>query len=499
MSYLSLGDHFADWCEHNLIQSEDVFAGQPLILEPWQRRFFDRALRVVDEKQLEPYWRRVALIVARKNGKTALLAAFALYRLFHDVGRPEILLAAASDHQASKLFDACINYLRKNPELDDAVRRREYVGEIVNIENGGKIQRVPSGGETLDGANPSLVIADELHGWDTPTRQRTWTSLSTGGGARTQRQLFTITTAGDASQRHASILGRLIDTTEKNGVIERPEDGLTIAEAEASRTLLFNYSAPTTDPFDVVSMQKANPASWITDEFLLEQANSDLTDAAVLQLHGCVWAETETTFVAPQFIAQAQEGFVPLEAGSRVVLGFDGSERRDETWLSACSLEGHIEPLGRWARPPGNEDWRVPRLEVHKAVAAAFDRFEVVEFAFDPPGWYSEGDQWAAEYGERVVFFDTNKPARFAPACERMRAGLQSGETKFGGPLAGRLAEHFGNCVTRETAAGIVVEKDYPDSPRKVDGAVASIIAFDRAMWHAANPADGLALMVSYA
>ncbi len=111
----------------------------------------------------------------------------------------------------------------------------------------------------------------------------------------------------------------------------------------------------------------------------------------------------------------------------------------------------------------------------------------MVELAFDPPGWYAEGDQWAAECGDRILMFDTNKPMRMAPECERTQAGLLGGELSFGGPLAGLLAEHFGNCQPRQTPAGLVVAKDHPDSPRKIDGAVATIIAVDRASWHSAN------------
>jgi len=484
------GDIFADWCEQHLIQSEDQFAGKPLKLEQWQRDFFDAALTVTDEETLEPYWKTLALVVSRKNGKTAMLAALALFRLFNDVGRPEILLAAGTDKQAGKLFDACINYLRRNPELDELVQRREYIGEIVHIESGGKIIRLSSTGDTLDGANPSLAICDELHAWTTPTRRRVWDSLNTAGGARKRSQVFTITTAGDASARHSSILGRIIDGTEGRGDVDQPHPGLTVSRNHEGRTLLFNYSAPTMDPLDIPAMQMANPASWITDEYLKAQSNVDgLAPATILQLHGCVWAATETTFVAPQVIGGAFRAGERVDDGDRVVLGFDGSEKRDETWLVACRVDdGFVEPLQRWFRPAGaNDEWRIPRQQVHAAVDEAMRRFDVLELAADPPGWYSEIDEWADKYGECVVMFETRQPSKMAPACERTEAGMQDGTFTYGGSLAQVLAAHFGNCVSVPSAYGVLVTKDFKDSPRKIDGAVASIIAFDRAMWHAAN------------
>ena len=90
--------HFAQFAREHLIQSEDRWEGQPLKLEPWQRRMLGEAL-AYDENG-HPVWRSVVMIAPRKNGKTALLAAVALYRLLTDEGRPEILLAASSDRQA---------------------------------------------------------------------------------------------------------------------------------------------------------------------------------------------------------------------------------------------------------------------------------------------------------------------------------------------------------------------------------------------------------------
>jgi len=493
-SYYDLTEypHFSWWCEEYLRHSVDRFAGQAIKWEKWQEDFWNDLL-AWDSARNAPYWGSAALVVSRKNGKTQMLAALALYRLLTSEDKSEILLAAASDKQAGRLFDAVIDYLRQAPELSAQVRRREHIGEIVNVATGGKIIRLTSVGEGNDGYNPSLVIADELHGWLTPTRKRVWTSLRTARGARENFQMVTITTAGDASTRASGILGKMIDGNEASGELDRPNDGLTISRNHTSRLMVYNYSAPTTDPSDFPKMKLANPASWVTEDFIREQVSADdLTDAEVLQLHGCVWAETDTTYITMSALQAAQwTGTDPIRPGERVVLGFDGSERNDETWLVAVNMEGKIMPLARWAKPRhAGEDWRVPRADVHNQVELAFSRYDVLEFACDPPGWYAEIDVWTELYGDGVVvMFDTNKPVRMAPACERMRSAINDGEAFYGGELGGVLREHFGNCVTKETSSGIVVIKDDKMSPRKIDGAVASIFGYDRAMWHAANVA----------
>src|SRR5262249_26464203 len=153
--------------------------------------------------------------------------------------------------------------------------------------------------ERLHGYNPSMVVCDELAQWTTPTLQRAYAALTSGGAVRRAPQVFTITTAGEAIHRHDSILGRLIDAAEGGDDVDR-QPGLTIGRLHKAKTLVWNYSAATTDPHDVEKMKEANPASWVTEDYLARQAeNPELTDAQVLQLHGCVWAESIDQWIKP--------------------------------------------------------------------------------------------------------------------------------------------------------------------------------------------------------
>lgn len=313
---------FAEWCAENLIQSTDQFAGKPLILESWQLDFFREAL-ICDPETLEPLWRSLVCVVSRKNGKTAMLAAYALYRLLNDDTQPEILLAAASDKQAGRLFDACMQYIRKNPLLADQLVLRDYIGEIARADGGGKILRMASSADNLHGYGPSLVVCDELHAWTKPSQRKAWAALTTAGGARKNTQVFTITTAGDASDRETGILGRMIDRNEAIGEVER-RDGLTISRNFDAATLVYNYSAPTKDPSDTAAMKLANPASWITQEFLARQAaNPELSAEEVLQLHGCVWVSGGNAWIQPEWWNNAIERDVVIPDGARVSLGVD--------------------------------------------------------------------------------------------------------------------------------------------------------------------------------
>ena len=50
-----------------------------------------------------------------------------------------------------------------------------------------------------------------------------------------------------------------------------------------------------------------------------------------------------------------------------------------------------------------------------------------------------------------------------------------------------RMAAHMANAVAKPTPMGDLVSKDKRGSPRKIDAAVAAIVALDRAAWHHNN------------
>ena len=179
---------------------------------------------------------------------------------------------------------------------------------------------------------------------------------------------------------------------------------------------------------------------------------------------------------------------VVVERGSRVVLAFDGSASGDSTALVGCTVseQPHVFVVGLWENP-GDPRWRVPRSDVDRAFDVAFDRFDVVELAADPWGWRSEIEAWEQRHGEkRVLQWNTAAAARMAPATDRFYAAVtEQTMTHDANP---DLGAHIAHCVAKRTPMGDLVSKDKRNSPRKIDAAVAAIIAFDRASFHANKP-----------
>ncbi len=339
----SEGELFAMFCETTCIQSVDEWNGQPMALEPWQRELMDEAMLLDEEGR--PFWRGVVVVLPRKNGKTHLLAAYALYRLMTMDGRPEILMAASSDKQAGRLFEAAAWFVRKSPELRNLFRIRDMAGEILNDETGGKILRMASDAKALHGYSPSLVICDELAQWSTPTLRKAWGALTTGGAARSAPQTFVISTAGAASERESGLLGEMMNKQLATGVVERPYAELAIARHEKSRRLMYAWEAQTEDKLDVAAVKRANPASWITAEYLAEQASSpEVSDADYWQLHANVWAAADDVWIPPSAWqacattdrSEAEPGWW-IESGSAVAFGADGSRVFDTTVVATAA------------------------------------------------------------------------------------------------------------------------------------------------------------------
>lgn len=168
-------------------------AGKPFGLRDWQERIIRTIFGTLLPDGLRQY-REVGIWLPRKNGKTQLAAAVALYMLFCEP-EPEgqIYSAAADRAQASLVFNAAKSMLLTVPELIDRATIVDSQKRICNKRTGTFYAAISSEAGTKHGYNSSCVIADELHCWK---KRDLWTALTTSFGARTQPLTICITTAG---------------------------------------------------------------------------------------------------------------------------------------------------------------------------------------------------------------------------------------------------------------------------------------------------------------
>jgi len=119
----------------------------------------------------------------------------------------------------------------------------------------------------------------------------------------------------------------------------------------------------------------------------------------------------------------------------------------------------------------------VPIAQVEEAIRAACRRWQVREIVCDPARW-ARTYQILESEGLPIVEFPQS-PARMVPATTRFfQAVTNKGLTHSGDP---RLARHVANCRVRPTTRGSMISKDAKKSPRKIDLAVAAVMALERA------------------
>lgn len=481
-------EHLAWWLERHCVQSIDQFAGEPLVLEPWQLDFMAEAL-AVDAKGL-PYWASVVLVVPRKNGKTHMLAAYSVYHLLMDEGSPEVLLAASSDKQAGRLYDAVSSFARRSEELRSRLVLRDYAGEVARADGGGKILRMSSDPNRAHGYSPSRVVIDELHAWKAPSLRRAWAAFTTAGGARKNTQVFVISTAGEAHEREESILGRLIDGNESHGEVER-DGALTISRNHRARVLVYNYSAPvqvrdlTVARRDFGAIRAANPASWVTDEYLERQAaNPELTDAEFLQLHGCVWADSGEGFIDLAAWDQLADG-ADVRPGRAVCLGADGSFNFDTTvvaWAARederIDVDAHIFSVRREA--PHHEflpGQTIDFKRVEDFIVDRFERFRVREAVYDPRFLGPSVQAVTDRLGDAHIAPVEPQSRLMRDALAAFHRGIVDGTVRHRGDPA--IRAHLAATKARHDDRGWTISKR--DHRKPIDAVVAMSLAYWRA------------------
>lgn len=431
-----------------------VGVGEPVRLREFQAEIVRGAFA--------PGVRTGLVSVARANGKTGLAAMLAVAELFVGPPSAEVLVVASDQRQANITLRMARRMIELNPELAD--RAQVFADKVVVPHNDSVLLPLPAEPGALHGHDPSLLIVDELH----VVSERVWVAVTSVTGKRPESLTLAISTPASSPD---SIMWRLVE----HG---RAGDDPAFYFRE--------FAAPEGCAVDDRKAWRiANPALACRDPFLaedgLEAARKTIREPVFRQLRLGQWVTGVESWLpwGAWDGCRAERTVGPRE---RVVLAFDGSASGDSTALVGCTLDGHLWTEGIWENP-GDPRWRVPREDVTRAVDVAFTKYDVAELACDPWGWRSEIEDWAKRHGEkRVIEWNTAHAARMAPATDRLYQAVVTKTVTHDGDS--RLAAHIAHCTAKPTPQGDLVSKDKRGSPRKIDAAVAAIVAFDRAAWH---------------
>jgi phage terminase large subunit-like protein len=486
----SQGPHIAAFAEAYCRHTKGRWAGEPVVFEEWQREFLDEAFRL--DKRGRRVYQRVLFGISRKNGKSTLAASLSLYLAGADgEAGAEVIIAAGSRDQAAVVYDQARAFVDAS---DDLTRHFETQRYVILGPDGSVIKRIAADGKLQHGLNPSAIVVDELHSFQTPRQEELWNALTTATGAREQPLTLAITTAGYDRQ---SVLGRLYAAGIRMKDTEmRP--GLTIARDEDSCFLLWWYGLrDQDDPTDTDLWMACNPASWIDMDVLQAQHDSPTVDELAFQrLHLNKWTSTRSSWLPAGLWESLNEPGATIPDGAEVYMALDVGLVHDSTALAVAWKrdDGRIlvqatiwaardDAVAHHTLPGGRVDLEV----VKEAIRAAGERWAVQEVVYDPRFAEQMMHELADETGMVIAPVDQSS--------RRMKDALAtfyvSAKEERILPVGADGADPILSAHVEATQA-VMTERGWKISRQRlqrIDGCVASAMAVWRAE-RAPKPAD---------
>jgi hypothetical protein len=349
----------------------------------------------------------------------------------------------------------------------------------IYLPDGGECRSSSSGAVSKDGGKETFLVPDEAHLYVLPELRQMYATAMRNLGKRKAADPWALITTTACRLGEQSIweviekqwrkgeLGPewLIHHREAKGKIDLHDEHQTLRQ-------LREVYGPAMDP----------ETGWMEPE----RVYRDMMDAticpdeqtAVRYFLNRSMAGSDAWLASDIYERQMLTGVV-VAPGSDITLGFDGSLNDDSTVLRGCRMsDGFLFTLGIWEKPDGaaGVGWEVPRAEVLDKVRWAYKTYNVIRGYFDPHEWRSDIDTLADEFPERVIAWATSRDVQMAGALDRLAADLRNGTARHDDDR--RIANHYRNAYIRHRGQLRLVRKEYPNSPRKIDGVVTDALAY---------------------
>lgn len=474
-----------------LKHTKGKWAGQYLLLEPWQKFIVFNlfAWRKADGTRR---FRYAYVEVARKNGKTALAAGIALYMLYAErEPRAEVYSVATVKDQAKLCFNDSVAIVK---QTSLSQRMRVFRDSILYEQLGAYFKPLSSDDGIHDGYSPYCVIVDEYHAHKDNGMLDV---MRSGMAARTQPLVFIITTAG-FNKNYPCYAYRQNAKNVINGIVE--DDSLF--------AIIFEMDAED-DWTDPKNWPKANPNLGISVDY--EYLAGEVKDAqnrpeavrGVKTKNLNMWVDAETTWILDEMWQKCSGSLTLADVeGCKCWGGLDLSNISDITafvllfeindklalvpkfWIPEDKMQEKIakENVGfaEWVQKgyvtvtPGNIlDYDYVKADILNLA----EKYDVSSIAYD---------RWNSSQTIIQLQDEGLEMSPFGQGYGSMSAPSKEFEKMV---LAGKI-EHFGNPVLRWMLASTAIQTDpagniKPDkrkSSQKIDGIVASIMALGEMM-----------------
>ncbi len=483
-----------------LRHTKGEFHGQPFHLLPWQEKVIRDVFGTVRDDDLSMRQYTTAYIeIPKKNGKSELGAAIALNMLINDdEWKAEVYSCASDRQQAAIVFDVAVDMVRQSPALMKRVKIIPSTRRMIYQPTGSIYQVLSSEVATKHGLNVSACIFDELH--TQPTRALYDVMTQGSGDARRQPLWFLLTTAGtdrnsicwEVHQKALDILeGRKIDPRFYPVLFGLPDDADWTSEENWYRA---NPSLDHTITIDKVrdAFRKAQETPADENQFRQLRLNQWVKQS-VRWMPMDKWDECGG--VVDPYALEGRACYAGLDLSSTsdltaLVLVFPPTSEDEpyialpffwlpEETLSLRVRRDHV-PYDQWAKRgliQTTEGNVVHYGFIERFICELGERYDIREIAHDR--WNATMMvQTLEDDGFTMVPFGQGFKDMSPPTKELMRIVLEHKLCHGGHPV---LRWNMDNAFVRTDPAGNL-KLDKEKSTEKVDGAVALVMALDRAM-----------------
>lgn len=408
------------------------------------------------------------------------------------VVQPMIRVLATEEGQTGNVYDSIYYNLTDEDALLSQVGADAGLTRTF-LPGGGEIRPSTASSASKDGGLETFVVFDETHLYNQPELRRMYNTVTRNLRKRKK-------TAGTWYLETTTMFAPGEESTAE-ATYELAE---AIAQKRSRRQrLLYDHRWGECEDLTREESLKAaileafgeaiewNDVDSIVDEFYDPRKDSEDSRRYFLNAR----TSAGDAWMAVEFWEAAKNSSIEVLDGERIVLGFDGAVSEDSTALIACRVsDGHLfvpeydgEPT-IWQKPvgPAGKDWSVDGAVVDAAVAAVMKRYEVVGFYADPPYWQTYVDRWGSLYGPRMrvrstqakpIEWWTTRPTAVVQAVSRLYEAVKTKQASHSGDRI--LTQHVLHARRRLAGkVGITIGKEYAKSPKKIDAAMAAILAF---------------------
>lgn len=527
----TLGPYVCDWIEENLCFGPGDLLGKPVILseehKAWIYRMYEvqppylegRRKKII-VKTPNPAagkrrFERVALSLRKGSSKTEFAAWVAAAELHADgpvrcagfeavrgslepipmaVTDPYIPMISFTEEQTEELAYGALRRIlqecRIGNDFDIGLER------IIRLDGNGKAEAVSASPNARDGARTTFQHADETHRFTLDSLKRAWRVMLANLAKRPIANPWALETTTAYEPGAQSVAEDTFNYART--ILEHPHP-------ERARMFYFHRQASDAIQIEDESgvLDKGGLAKAVVDAsgpYISKWSDVDRivagffepdADRAYLERVWLNRPRQASGLAFPVELWRALRSDFVVQDGSAITLGFDGSRFDDATALAATHVEsGHQWLLGVWEKPLNLPEWEVPVAEVEGIVADAFARWHVCRMYCDPPKWEARIAEWAALYGmKRVLEWWTNRRKPMAYALRSYVSAINGGELSHNGDKM--LDAHMANSRRLDTKLVDddgrplwILRKERPDSPLKIDAAMAAVLS-----WEARNDA----------